>query len=101
MNDATTAEETRWRARPGHDLVWSQLGDTYVAYHRPSGRTHFFNAATADLIEHVLGVPRTVRAAADELAAREEAAADAAFVAAVADTLARLAHLGLIERCEP
>ena len=101
MNESTSAEETRWRAGPAHDLVWSELGDTYVVYHRPSGRTHFFNAATADLLEHVLSVPRTARAAANELAAREDAAADPQFNALVADSLEHLAHLGLIERCEP
>jgi PqqD family protein of HPr-rel-A system len=100
MSESTEAEETRWRSRPADELAWSELGDAYVVYHRPSGRTHFFNTATADLLGHVLAVPRTARSAADELATREGAAADAAFVAVIMDSLAHLAHLGLIERCE-
>jgi PqqD family protein of HPr-rel-A system len=99
MSGSTRVEEARWRAGPANELVWSELGTDYVAYHRPSGRTHFFNAATAVLLEHVLAVPRTAAAAADELAAREHAAIDADFVAAVADSLAHLASLGLIEPC--
>jgi PqqD family protein of HPr-rel-A system len=100
MNESTKGAEARWRAGPAQELVWSNLGDMCVAYHRPSGRTHFFNEATADLLEHVLAAPRTALAAAEALAAREEAVPDAAFVAAVADSLAHLAHLGLIKRCD-
>lgn len=101
MDESTAADETRWHSGPAEDLVWSEFGDTYVAYHRPSSRTHFFNTATADLLAHVLAVPRTARAAAEELAAREQAPADEGFVATVAESLAHLVHLGLIERCEP
>ena len=97
----TAGGKTHWRAGPADDLVWSELGDDYVVYHRPSGRTHFLNSATADLLGHVLAEPRTAAAAADELAAREGAPGSSAFVAAVAESLSRLEHLGLIERCEP
>jgi len=100
MSDAGIAGEARWRAGPAHELAWSAFGADYVVYHRPSGRTHFLNAATADLIENVLVEPRTVEGAALELAAREGAPSDAEFVAAVAESLARLEHLGLILRCE-
>jgi len=101
MSESTAPGETRWRSGPAHELVWSDLGDTYVAYHKPSGRTHFFNVATADLLEHVLAEPCSARAAAEKLAAHQDAAADTAFVATVAESLAHLAHLGLIKRCEP
>jgi PqqD family protein of HPr-rel-A system len=101
MSDRTAGGDTRWRARPAHELVWSDLGGAYVVYHRPSGRTHFLNGATADLLQYVLAEPRTARAAGEELAAREGAAVEAGFFAAVTESLARLEHLGLIERCEP
>jgi PqqD family protein of HPr-rel-A system len=74
------------------------MDDTYIVYHRPSGKTHFLNGATADLLEHVLLAARTTRAAAEELAAREGAVADAAFSSAVEESLRQLEHLGLIER---
>jgi PqqD family protein of HPr-rel-A system len=100
MDDSTAVEDILWRARPADDLVWSQLGDAFVAYHRPSGRTHFLNVPTAELLAHVLGEPRTARSAAEQLAAREGADSDATFVAAVAQSLLQLEHLGLVDRCE-
>ena len=101
MNDTTAAEDTRWRAGLAQELIWSQLGDTYVAYHRPSGATHFLNAATANLLSHVLVDPCTAHAAAEALAAREGAATDSAFFGAVAESLSYLERLGLVERCGP
>lgn len=101
MSDATAGVTTHWRARPAHEFVSSQLGDDYAVYHRPSGRTHFLNAAAADLLERVLLQPRTAAAAAAELAAGEGAPGSAEFVAVVAESLSRLEYLGLIERCEP
>jgi PqqD family protein of HPr-rel-A system len=100
MGNTTAGAEARWRAGPAEGLVWADLGSAYVVYHRPSGRTHFLNSATADLLQHVLVEPRSARAAAEELAAREGADGDAAFFAAVADSLLHLEHLGLVERCD-
>jgi len=101
MTDTAAATEYRWRVGRSEELAWSDLGDAYAVYHRPSGMTHFLNIATADLLKHVLVEPRSARAAAEELAAREGAMGDSAFFAAVAENLARLEHLGLIERCDP
>jgi PqqD family protein of HPr-rel-A system len=101
MTDTTAVAENRWRAGPSHALAWSELGGAYAVYHRPSGVTHFLNSATADLLKHVLAEPRTAHVAAEELASREGAIGDSAFFAAVAENLARLEHLGLIERCDP
>ena len=100
MGNTTAGAQARWRAGPAESLVWAEVGATYVVYHRPSGRTHFLNSATADLLGHVLIEPRSARAAAEELAAREGAVGDAAFFAAVAESLSHLEHLGLVERCD-
>ena len=101
MSNTTTGGGICWRAGPARELAWSALGDAYVVYHRPSGRTHFLNAATADLLEHVLAEPRTAEDAAEALATREGAPGSSEFFAAVAQSLALLEHLGLVERCEP
>jgi len=98
MTDPDPGSETEWRAGPPQDLVWAELGDDYVVYHRPSGRTHFLNSATVALLREVLVGPRNARAAAEELAAREAAAVDAEFFAAVAVSLQHLEHLGLVDR---
>ena len=80
------------------DLVWAEFGDDYVVYHKPSGKTHFLNSATALLLAHVLVEPKNAVEAAEELADREEAVGNADFFAAVARALAHLEHLGLVER---
>src|SRR5687768_489363 len=98
MSETTAEPAARWRAGQPDDLVWSRMDDAFIVYHRPSGKTHFLNAATADLLAQVLATPRTARSAADELAAREDAAVDSDFIRAVAESLVQLEHLGLIGR---
>jgi PqqD family protein of HPr-rel-A system len=90
--------ERRWRTGSPQDLAWAEFGADYVVYHKPSGKTHLLNAASAALLRRVLREPKDARAAADELAAEEGAVGDAGFLAAVAAALAQLEHLGLIER---
>lgn len=90
--------EPRWRSGPPQDLAWAELGDDYVLYHRPSGKTHLLNAASAALLRQVLLEPKDARSAARELADREGAEGHADFVDAVTAALAQLEHLGLIER---
>jgi len=97
MNTSSNAVY-QWRARPADEVVWRALDEDYVLYHRPSGKTHFLNAASRSLLSDILTTPQTAAAAADALASRSGVAADAAFVATVTDTLAQLDHLGLIDR---
>lgn len=68
-----------------------------MIYHRPSGKTHFVNAAAAFLLDHLLEGPATVEAAAQALAAAQARTADDPLRADVAGTLLRLEELGLIE----
>lgn len=98
MTDGPSGGHPLWCAGRAQDLVWAQLGDDYVVYHQPSGKTHFLNSATAVLLKHVLIQPKGAVAAAEDLAAREGAAGDDAFFAVVAESLVRLEHLGLVER---
>jgi PqqD family protein of HPr-rel-A system len=100
MSDATSTREARWRIGPLEDLIWADLDDAYVVYHRPSGKTHFLNDATAELLAQILATPQTARSAGEELASREGATGDDAFFTAVAESLVRLEYLGLIERCD-
>ena len=65
-----------WRARSPDDLVWAQFGDDYIAFHRPSGKTHFLNLASYFLICEFL------------LEARDRAAIAAEFVPDDDDALA-------------
>ena len=49
-----------WRASPVEDIAWVRFDDEYVAYHRPSGKTHFLNAATHRLLTDLLVEPASV-----------------------------------------
>jgi PqqD family protein of HPr-rel-A system len=98
MAELDPSREPEWRAGPAQDLIWVDFGDDCIVYHRPSGKTHFLNGASALLLKTVLLEPKTARVAAEELAACEQAVGDAEFFATVAESLEQLAHLGLVER---
>jgi PqqD family protein of HPr-rel-A system len=89
---------TAWRSLEPGNVLWAEWDGEYVLYHRPSGKTHFVNAATVQLLKTVLLEPKSARAAALELAAGEAADADDEFCAEVAALLERLEHVGLVER---
>ncbi|GMU68273.1 MAG: hypothetical protein AMXMBFR37_06060 [Steroidobacteraceae bacterium] len=78
--------------------MWADWDDLAVLYHRPSGKTHFINASTAFLLEHLVDTPVGIEAATQALAAAQGAVADEALREEVAATLLRLEELGLIER---
>ncbi len=54
------SDSTRWQAAPALEFDWAEWDGEYVLFHRPSGKTHFVNAATAQLLKAILTVPRTV-----------------------------------------
>lgn len=85
------------RAEGAHCL-WADWDDLAVLFHRPSGKTHFVNAATAFLLEQFSDAPLTVEAAARALADAQGRGVDDELGASVADTVQRLLELGLIER---
>ena len=37
------AEPVRWRSPPSDSIAWVSWGEDCVAFHRPSGMTHFLN----------------------------------------------------------
>jgi PqqD family protein of HPr-rel-A system len=58
----------RWLAVPASQLHWAEWSDEYALFHLPSGKTHFVNAATAQLLKTILASPRTVEEAVALLA---------------------------------
>jgi PqqD family protein of HPr-rel-A system len=88
----------RWRAGPSGDLAWAELDGDFVVYHRPSGKTHFLNPATASLLQDVLTQWCSAPEAAAALADRQGAAVDDVFSKGVAEALLRLEYAGLVER---
>jgi PqqD family protein of HPr-rel-A system len=78
----------RWVAAAPASLDWACWGDDCVLFHQPSGKTHFINAPTAQLLRALQASPLTL----DEICARVELdEADAH------ELLWRLDELGLVQ----
>jgi PqqD family protein of HPr-rel-A system len=100
MSASPRAVPDKWSAGPAANLAWAEFDDAFIVYHRPSGKTHFLNSATMQLLTRVLTSPHTASTAAERLAADQDAVGDEAFFAAVAESLRYLEHLGLVERSD-
>lgn len=92
----------RWRAAPPSEIRWAAWDSSFVLFHRPSGKTHFLNEASALLLQQVLVQPLDVHATAARLAplcgAPADQAAAPAYLKHVFGLLVRLEELGLVRR---
>lgn len=94
-------KSTRWRSADPQQLAWASWDGGHAVYHRPSGKTHFVNAATALLLERILIHPTGLEAACVALAGSQhgaDAGIDDRFMRDVVATLLRLEELGLVVR---
>ena len=96
MIHAEVAGETRWRAPPPDTLVWACWDGDYVAYQRPSGKTHFLNESSYVLITDLLTAPTGALAVAQAFSNGNEVDAD--MLADMRDLLLHLEELGLVYR---
>jgi PqqD family protein of HPr-rel-A system len=87
----------RWQAAALADLCWAQFGDQWAVYHRPSGKTHFVNAATARLLRELLTRPHTVNEVLPELLAAASPTEHAEIRVTAGELLLRLEELGLVD----
>ena len=87
-----------WRASPVDDTAWVQFDDEYVAYHRPSGKTHFLNAATHRLLTDLLVEPASLATVAAAFAAGSSASPVGDVEKELRATLSHLESLGLVAR---
>lgn len=87
-----------WRSVDPDQLLWNGWDDEHVVYHRPSGRTHFLNAASAALVQYFLVEPRSTQAVAMSFPPPDGPADSPEHHEEIALLLARLEHLGMIER---
>jgi PqqD family protein of HPr-rel-A system len=94
------AARQRWRAAPSQSLVWADYGPDSALYHRPSGQTHFVNAAAALLLREILSEPLDAPGATRALSEAAELAdpLPAQLDEYVTTMLHRLEELGLVER---
>ena len=94
---APNTETVSWQACPNDDLLWAPFSGSAAVYHRPSGKTHFLNAASVYLVGTLLQKPVST---ADVLSlmnldtAGDDGSDDDELVA----TLERLEILGLVRR---
>ena len=58
MSKNKSPDDPRWCASSADDIVWAGWDDEWVAYHRPSGTTHFLNSASKYLLVNLLQEPR-------------------------------------------
>ena len=54
MSAKPVSSANRWRSRAPDEIVWFDIAPDFVAFHRPSGKTHFFNAASKLLLTDTL-----------------------------------------------
>lgn len=100
MTDAdSTHVEPKWQSSPTDSIVWTRWeDDQFIAYHRPSGITHYLNAASAALITELLVEPADAVSVAR---AFEPATGDSDWdehLDEIFAMLVHLEHLGLIRR---
>ena len=97
MTNPSAATDTRWRSAPDETTTWIGGEDVYIAFHRPSGTTHFLNAASKVLITEVLLEPQDASSIA-AVFVDEAAESPDAHIGDIREMLMRLEELGLIER---
>lgn len=85
------SDSRRWRAVDPLDIAWIGWEESFVAYHRPSGKTHFLNAFSHWLLTEFLIEPTT-------LGEVQSATSDDANAGEISALLERFEELGLLVR---
>ena len=90
----------QWRSVPQDQFLWGEWGREFALFHKPSGQTHFLNAASAALLRSILLDPIDAQGASRALAEQlpEAPAPDAEFTRYVFGLLVRFEELGLVVR---
>ena len=96
MAESLRLSSSTWQSCSPADIVWADLGNDLVIFHRPSGKTHFLNASSAFLLDEVLKDP----ASTDDIvsAFTTESADENDKAAVIVEMLLHLERLGLVRR---
>jgi PqqD family protein of HPr-rel-A system len=89
-----------WRSNAA-DCEWANYGNNYVVYHRPSGKTHFLNAAGYRLLTEILTSACQTATIAAKLAENNAGELGTLKAEDVHDMLIRFEYLGLVDRSVP
>ncbi len=88
----------RWRRCAEDEIEILSCGRDFVAYHRPSGKTHLLNESSYKLITDVLDDQPTFGEIADRCVSHEDAPDPRELLDHLAKMLENLEKLGLVER---
>ena len=98
MSLEPVSSTTRWRSRKADEIVWFDISPDFVAFHRPSGKTHFLNAAGKLMLTDTLLEPADLPSI---LGTTSSEMGDEAFITLRNQMKVMLEHfetLGLVER---
>lgn len=98
MVEQKTEELCRWRATSPADIQWIGWDPDHIAFHRPSGCTHFLNAASRDLITTVLAHPADLDEIMAVFATPDNEVGAELQRREMSELLDHLEHLGFVER---
>ena len=98
MTVEVTQGSDRWRRCADEDLLIASCGRDFVAYHRPSGKTHLLNESSHTLITEFLEGNPDLDEIVDRFAAEPGSLDHDDFTAHMAAMLYSLEQLGLVER---
>lgn len=98
MNKPFSSADRTWRIPDTDDILWAHWGDEFIAFHRPSGKTHLLNAASEALLTRILVEMKTTADVVRELTAGEDGEPEDGLVVEIEALLIHLDELGLIVR---
>lgn len=88
----------KWQSCPRDEITWAKFDNDFVAFHRPSGKTHFLNAASYALLNDVLIEAKSLSVILEMFAAEDTEDNADGYVEQMKELLIRVEALGLIER---
>ena len=97
MEQGHLYDTSLWRSN-ADDCIWAIFDDACVVFHRPSGKTHFLNAAGHRLLTEILDQPERTVAIAHKLAISGSGETGAEDMEEVHTMLVRFEYLGLVDR---
>lgn len=98
VNKQQSEGNVRWRSAAPGDTAWVGWGHDHIAYHRPSGKTHFLNASSKRLITELLCEPTDLASIVEAFGVVEGDSEWQAQTDEMHSMLDRLEQLGLVER---
>jgi hypothetical protein len=88
----------KWRSRAPAEVIWFDVPPDFIAFHRPSGKTHFLNAASKVLLTELLTLPSDFGEILEVFPSDEDGNEAHRHDIGMRNLLAHLEALGLIER---